>query len=130
MACVLGGLAMLAGCGKTVDLTVCNHSAQPAELRLAEPQAGVRNIGRVDGLGGCKTVRLSLPEDTLPADCSLTAGLTSTQTFTVGKDTPDALWFHIASDGRLAGPYREPGVFVEAGDCRRLPRTGPDLMTR
>ena len=69
-------------------------------------------VGAVSAGGKISTMLVVKAED-LPAQCSLSAGDGTQQSFMVTNDSPSKWWFHITKDGRLAGPYGKNDVQAE-----------------
>ncbi|MFP3937844.1 MAG: hypothetical protein ACLFVW_05840 [Phycisphaerae bacterium] len=106
------------GCEKKVTLTTMNHTDESLSIRYTTPDDGSRTAGTV-GPGGSLTHSVRVKEEELPVQCSYRAdnlaGGTLTHTnFPITKDTPGKLWFHVTSQGRLAGPYTKDDVHVES----------------
>lgn len=101
------------GCSKKMQLTVINHTDLARPVQLTVPHETM-SVGTVGPGGGRLSTTVSVKEDDLPAQANLSAG-TATSSFVISKHSPDAWWFHITADGKLAGPYGEDDVHVEAG---------------
>ena len=109
---VLACVATTVGC-KKVEVTVWNHSDNALDVRVTVPD-GTMSLGTVGANGARLSYTIKIDNEDLPAHCSMSAGVGNTQSFTVTEDTKDKLWFHIAGNGRLAGPYPEDSEHVES----------------
>ncbi len=108
--CVLVCAAMAVGC-KKIEVTIHNHSADAMSVRITVPD-GTVPLGAVSA-GGRLSHTIKINNEDLPAQCSVSAGVGNSQSFTVTEDTKDKLWFHITNKGRLTGPYTKQDVHVE-----------------
>ncbi|MGC9455868.1 MAG: hypothetical protein ACP5HU_13565 [Phycisphaerae bacterium] len=118
LVAVLVLVAVAVGCEKKVTLTTMNHTGQSLNVRYTTPADGTKAAGTV-GPNGSLTHAVRVKTDDLPAQCSyrvdnLGGGVLSQTSFQISEDTPGQLWFHVTSDGRLAGPYTKDDVHVES----------------
>jgi len=104
-------VAAVSGCSKKVRLTIANHSDMTRNLQLTDAEE-THTIGAVSA-DGSLTYTLKIKNEDLPAQCSLSAGPGSSQSFMVTEDSPDKWWFHITADGKVAGPYGKKDVHTE-----------------
>jgi len=118
LAVLLAG-GLLAGCSKSVDLTVMNHTGSSNEISVTCPTTGTMPVGTV-GPGGSLSYKVSVPNDDLPARCTLSAGPGISQAFTITPSTPGAYWFHITKAGSLAGPYGKDDVHTETNPTEEV----------
>ena len=73
LACV----AMTAGCAKKMTVTVWNHSQMARSVTVTAPE-GTTPVGSV-GPGGRLSHTLSIKTEDLPAQCTYSAGVGSSQ---------------------------------------------------
>ena len=124
---LLVGVVLLAGC-KKVELNIRNHSNMTRQLQLTTPDQGTMSIGAVSAGGGTTTFKMTVKNEDLPAQCNLSAGPGSSQSFTVTEDTKDKVWFHIGGDGRITGPLDKDDTHVETEDRGEIDVTVSEEM--
>ena len=120
---LLACAGMLAGCTKKMRVTISNHSAEARRITVTCPD-GTLPVGAVSA-GGRFTHTLAVKAEDLPAQCTYSAGMGVSQSFTVSEDTKDKLWFRITKDGQLMGPYTKDDVHVETEDRGTVKLTIP-----
>lgn len=123
---VLCAGVLVGGCTKKVQVTVMNHTDISRPVQLTVPD-GTMALGSV-GPNSSLTSTLKVKTDDLPAPCNLSAGGSASQSFTVTEDSPSAWWFHITSEGRMAGPYGKNDVHTETEDRGTIEATTRERM--
>lgn len=102
MLLVLAVSVLLAGCGKTFEITFTNTSMTPKTLMLDGPD-GPEQIGPI-APAGHETYKVKVNKKDLPANCTMKANDMAPVSFQLNHDTK--LYVYIEND-RLTGPINK-----------------------
>jgi len=95
-ALLLGSLG-LAGCGKTVDLTLVNLTREALDVHLASPGCELLYVGILPPVGTMEQ-SLRIDEKELPAECAWMAGPYGAR-FIVERSTPRRMRVEVGPPG-------------------------------